>query len=197
MALAALSIRPGNPAMTPRAASAGSDESDLVDRAVAGDTAAFERIYRANERRIYAVCLRMTGNSGLAEECAQSTFIRAWENLPRFAKRSALSSWLHRIAVNEVLGRARRHKRRAAHLELLSNETPTISDAPRPGTDGADIEKAICQLPEGARHVFVLVGVEGFSHAEAAAQLGIAVGTCKAQLHRARQLLKARLGIDD
>ncbi len=197
MAVAATVVLTGAFPMSAPAAPDVPDHSD-VDRAAAGDTGAFERIYRAHEGRIYGVCLRMTGVPHAAEECTQATFIRAWENLHRFEKRSALGSWLHRIAVNEVLGRARRQKRRGAHLKLLA-EAPDQDDGitrPRDG-DGLDLEDAIARLPEGARHVFVLVAVYGHSHAEAADQLGIAEGTCKAQLHRARKLLKARLTGND
>lgn len=197
MAMAATSVLAGVfPMSVPAAPERG--EPDIVDLAVSGDMGAFERIYREYEGRIYGVCLRMTGIPHAAEECTQSTFIRAWENLHRFEKRSALGSWLHRIAVNEVLGRARRNKRQGAHLRMLA-ESPDHGDRvvrQRDG-DGLDIEDAVSQLPEGARHVFVLVAVYGHSHAEAAEQLGIAQGTCKAQLHRARKLLQARLGGDD
>lgn len=170
-------------------------ETALVRQAVAGDVAAFEELYRDSVGQIYAVCLRMTADRGIAEDCTQSAYVRAWQKLDRFEGRSAFSSWLHRIAVNEVLARHRSENRRRTHLELVS-ELPAGSDID-PGTRDAgtsmDLETAVQSLPDGARETFVLFAVYGYSHQEIADTLGVAVGTCKAQVHRARKLLRARL----
>lgn len=171
------------------------DESGLVARARGGDTAAFEALYRRYVGRINGLCLRMTGKPELAEECAQDAFVQAWRSLERFEGRSAFGTWLHRIAVNEVLGRSRR---RVPHLEsvdlLAEADTPVAEvDLESDAVVAFDLESAIAGLPPGARHVLVLQAIYGFSHEETAEMLGIAVGTCKAQLHRARRLLKARM----
>lgn len=172
-----------------------SDEETLIERASAGDQRAFEALYRANVGRVYAVCLRMTADRSEAEECTQMAFVKAWQKMASFQRRSALSTWLHRIAVNEVLARRRSEKRRRNYLEVVE-ELPRGADEDRAvenyGSD-IDLEAAIQALPEGARQVFVLCAVYGYSHDETARTLGLAVGTSKAQLHRARQLLQTRL----
>jgi RNA polymerase sigma-70 factor, ECF subfamily len=173
-------------------------ERDLVARARDGDTAAFEALYRAHVGRVNALCLRMTGNAAQAEDCVQETFVRAWRNLSSFQGASAFGTWVYRIAVNEVLGAQRRDRRRATHLQVVGDEerTEEMEYAAALGGEAGeemDVEQAVRALPEGARNVFVLVGLHGYSHEETAAALGVAVGTCKAQLHRARQLLMKRL----
>ena len=180
--------------MKPARQNAGPD-SALVARARTGDLAAFEEIYRLSVGRIYAVCLRMTADPAIAEDCTQAAFIRAWQKLDRFEGRSAFTTWLHRIAVNEVLGRHRSEGRRRAHVELVS-ELPAGTDVDLQSRDAGinmDLEAAIQTLPNGAREVFVLYAVYGHTHQEIADTLDLAVGTCKAQVHRARKLLRARL----
>ncbi len=155
----------------------------------------FEAIYRAHVDQIYGLCLRMTGQSALAEDCTQECFIAAWRALPAFEGRSRMSTWLHRIAVNTVLTQRRRRPgdalRVAGELDEATLQLPGGADAS--GT--LDVEAALTRLPQGARDVLVLVGVYGHSHEEAAAMLGIAAGTSKAQLHRARRLMAQQLGI--
>ncbi len=171
------------------------DEIGLVRLAQAGDRSAFEQLYRRNLGRVYAVCLRLTGRHAEAEEMTQETFIRAWQKLGTFEGRSRLSSWLHRLAVNVVMNE-RRSKKSAASREMLAEDPPEESaPAPRaaPG-EGVDLEQAITSLPEGARHVFVLYDVYGYRHEEISEITGIAVGTSKAQLHRARRMLRGALG---
>ena len=173
---------------------APSERSDTVRLAQQGDVAAFERLYRENVDRIYALCLRMCGDSGRAQELAQDVFVRAWEKLGSFEGKSAFSTWLHRLAVNVVLGSRRAEAIRIGRVfgtdDLEAYETPT-----RPADPGhrMDLERAIAALPSGARTVFVLHDVEGYKHEEIAELHGIAVGTCKAQLHRARRLLREAL----
>lgn len=171
------------------------DEARLVREAAGGSVTAFEGLYRRYERRIYALCLRMTGSRDQAEDCVQETFVQAWQKLANFEGRSAFGTWLHRIAVNKVLSVQRYDSRRPR----LTPVDDTLSDpyGPSPATADAgaqmDLERAIGRLPDGARNVFVLHAVHGYSHEETAGMLGVAVGTCKAQLHRARRLLGERL----
>ncbi|HET9692819.1 MAG TPA: RNA polymerase sigma factor [Steroidobacteraceae bacterium] len=171
------------------------EERRLVAAAVDGSAPAFEALYRRHASRIHALCLRMTGHVATAEDCTQEAFIQAWRHLPRFETRSAFGTWLHRIAVNAVLQHARRRHETLGAADSAEREVadvmPDHSAADPAG--GRDLEAAIASLPPGARHVLILVGVYGHSHEEAADMLGLAVGTCKAQLHRARALLGARL----
>lgn len=170
-------------------------EIEQVRRAQQGDVTAYEALYRKHIGRIYALCLRMTGNTATAEDCAQDAFISAWRKLAQFRGTSAFGTWLHRIAINEVLTRRRSAGRERVQLELVDNEQQTAHTGRRdnPAAQRIDLEQAIGALPKGARQVFVLHSVYGYSHEETAATLGVAVGTCKAQLHRARKLLRASL----
>lgn len=173
------------------------EDRQLVAAAAAGDRAAFESLYRRHVGRVHALCLRMTGNRATAEDCVQETFVQSWLKLQAFEGRSEFPTWLHRVAVNCVLSRQRAESRRpSGHLRPVDQDAadPWGADPGEtdPGTD-LDLERAIASLPEGARNVFVLHAVAGYSHEETAGMLGVAVGTCKAQLHRARRLLETRL----
>lgn len=176
-------------------ASAVESGADLVARACGGDVSAFESLYREHVGRVYGLCLRMTGQPDMAEDLAQDTFINAWRSLPGYEGRSSFSTWLHRIAVNAVLAQRRRPQGR--NEVSLTDETGEQMDfAMEPAMDDAtpiDLERAIAALPPGARDIVVLHGIYGYSHEEAAGMLGLAVGTCKAQLHRARRLMRARM----
>ena len=169
-----------------------SEEAVWIRRAQQSDSRAFERLYRMHIDKVYGLCLRMTGNVAEAEDCAQDAFIQAWNKLSKFRGDSAFATWLHRIAVNTVLGRMRKSKREQDRIQVASE----ISPAPASIGDSGnlrDLSDAVDRLPEGARHVFVLSGIYGYSHEEASNMLGIAVGTSKAQLHRARRLLSQQL----
>jgi len=172
------------------------EERRLVTSAADGSSTAFEQFYRRHVPRVYALCLRMTGNVATAEDCTQDAFVQAWRNLARFETRSAFGTWVHRIAVNAVLQQGRRRQETLGSEDSVEREVADVLADPAAVDPGRsrDLEAAIAGLPRGARHVLVLVGVYGHSHEEAAQLLGIAVGTCKAQLHRARALLGARLG---
>ena len=165
-----------------------------VARAQQGDVDAFERLYRAHAGRVTALCLRLTGDGQAAEELMQDVFVRAWERLPAFRGESALSTWLHRVAVNAFLHQARSAKRRGAHEETTDDigALPALAVSGDPG-DRMDLERAIARLPEGARTAFVLHDIEGYKHEEIAALSGIAAATVRAQLHRARKLLMEAL----
>lgn len=169
-------------------------ERDLVRAAQAGDVAAFERLYQENVKRVYALCYRMAGSAQLAEELTQDVFVRAWQKLSGFRGESAFASWLHPIAVNVTYSERRSRQRRESRVGPCDDLTPFEADAPHPRPAlGLELERAILRLPEGAREVFVLHDVEGFKHEEIAALAGIAAGTSKAQLHRARRLLREAL----
>jgi RNA polymerase sigma-70 factor (ECF subfamily) len=169
-------------------------EAALVQRACAGDTRAFERLYREHAGRVYGLCLRMTRDPQLAEDCTQDTFINAWRALAKFQTRSSLSTWLHRIAVNVSLAK----RRKSSPVEPLPEEEDggELGWTLETPLEVQEIESAIGGLPDGARDALVLHALYGYSHGEAAQMLGIAEGTCKAQLHRARKLLRERLALE-
>jgi len=167
------------------------DERALIRAAQAGDLGSFERLYRSTAGLVYALCLRMAGNAALAEELTQDVFVRAWQKLATFRGESAFSTWLTRLAVNVVLSERRERRRREAHV-TLAEDLELLAAPVLPGRPGEalDLERAIASLPPQARHVFVLHDVHGWEHAEIARHTGLAVGTSKAHLHRARRLLR-------
>jgi len=175
-------------------------DDELVDRARRGDVDAFEQLYRVHAGRVYALCLRLAADPVVARELTQDTFVKAWEALPRFRADASLSTWLHRIAVNAMLERRRGDLRRAARVSLADDEDETETDvagivlAPDVAT-AIDLERAIAALPPGVRRAFVLHDVEGFTHEEIATMTGLAAGTLRAQLFRARQLLMRALSL--
>lgn len=175
-------------------------DSALVAAARKGDMKAFERLYRLHSGKVMGLCLRMTRRRDVAEDCVQQTFIRAWRSLAAFEGRSAFGTWLHRIAVNEVLTFQRNHGTRAeSDGEAVEDAQDAPVESPREYDSGEvmDVERALATLPPGSRHVVVLQTVYGYSHEEVADMLGIAVGTCKAQLHRGRRLLRERMGLPE
>ena len=168
------------------------DERALIRQAQRSDARAFEALYKMHVDKVYGVCLRMTGNVSEAEDCAQDAFIQAWNKMDKFRGDSAFSTWLHRIAVNSVLSRIRKAKREQDRITAVSDTgvtTVTTSDA----GELRDLSEAVDRLPEGARNVFVLHAIYGYSHDETGDMLGIATGTSKAQLHRAKRLLVQQL----
>ena len=167
---------------------------DLVARAQAGDQTAFRDLYRQHAGRVYALCLRLTGEQHAAEERTQDVFVRLWDKIETFRGDSAFSSWLHRLAVNVVLNERRTAIRR--ELRVMPAADPEVLERPRTSSSeglSIDLERAIAELPDGAREVFVLYDIEGYSHGEIAELTGIAEGTSKAQLFRARRLLREKL----
>ena len=137
----------------------------------------------------------MCANRERAEELTQDVFVRAWEKLGSFRGESAFTTWLHRLAVNVVLNARKIDGRDRTRYGSLDDEGG--EDFPTPGVAPAgmrmDLETAVAKLPPGARKVFVLHDVQGFKHEEIAEMLGVTSGSCKAQLHRARLLLRERL----
>ncbi len=163
-------------------------------RAQAGDVTAFEQLYRSNAGRVYGLCLRLAGDATMAQELAQDVFVRAWQRLGSFRGESALFSWLYTLTVNLAYSEGRSRRRRLARITSTDDLTP-YERPHRPTPEAAlDLEKAIAALPPGARAVFVLHDVHGYKHQEIGGMLGVATGTCKAQLHRARCLLRETLG---
>jgi RNA polymerase sigma-70 factor, ECF subfamily len=172
----------------------------LIAAARGGDMRAFERLYRLHHRKVFGLCLRMTRQRETAEDCVQKTFIKAWRNLPGFEGRSAFSSWLHRIAVNEVMSHIRGRGADAESYDTTAEDEAAEVIVGTPQFDAGevmDVERALEMLPEGARRVIVLQTVYGHTHEEVAEMLGIAVGTCKAQLHRGRRLLRQILNLPE
>jgi RNA polymerase sigma-70 factor (ECF subfamily) len=171
--------------------------TDDVARAARGDRVAFERLYREHVNKIFSLCTRMVGDRTRAEELTQDAFVRAWEKLDQFRGDSAFGTWLHRLAVNVVLNdRQTESRRRGRHDDSVEDVDTMAHGDVRPATVpglSIDLERAIAGLPPGARKVFVLHDVEGYTHDEIGEMLGVTAGGCKAQLHRARMLLREAL----
>ena len=173
---------------------AADTETHDVLAAQRGDLGAFERLYRTHAGRVLALCARMAGDRTMAEDLTQETFVKAWQNLASFKGESTFGSWLHRVAANVVLDAARARDRRLRRIASVEDADALMDFAPaRDSASAMDLERAVAALPEGARTAFVLHDVHGFSHEEIARMAGQAVGTSKAQLHRARKLLREAL----
>jgi RNA polymerase sigma-70 factor (ECF subfamily) len=171
-------------------------EFNIIRQAADGDTLAFRTLYDDNLSRVYALCLRMSADTELAEDLTQEVFIKAWEKLKTFKFQSKFSSWLHSIAVNLFLTEKRSQKRFMQKLLALGgtfgNEKQGPGNPHRYDIN-IDVENAISKLPEQARTAFVLHDIEGFQHKEIAEMMNIEVGTSKAHLHRARKILREEL----
>lgn len=188
-------VRP-SPAAVMSGDAGADDEKTWVSRAAAGDVHAFEALYRRHVSRVHGVIQRLTGGHGArAEDLTQEAFVRAWQALPQFRQESAFSTWLHRLAVNTALMELRSRKAQPqASADERAVEMLEVSDSAGHVTAlSMDLERAVATLPPRARAVLVLHDVEGWKHEEIALELGMAVGSSKAQLHRARQLLRERL----
>ena len=168
----------------------------LARRAASADVSAFEALYRRHHRRVHGVIVRLVGQAGArAEDLTQEAFVRAWQALPTFRFESAVSTWLHRLAVNTALMELRaRRSRPLADDDEDALESLSMPDTAGRAVLGRDLERAVATLPPRARAVLVLHDVEGWKHEEIAEELGMAVGSSKAQLHRARGLLRTRIG---
>lgn len=182
----------------PVQAHADDDEARWVERARNGDTAAFEQLYRAHCDRIYALCWRLCGgDAALAEDVVQEAFVRAWSKLGLFKGESSFGTWMHRVAANVALSDRRIRMRRVSRERPMDETTERTARGARDVTAGLrqDLEQAIGSLPERARTVLVLYDIEGYQHAEIAEMTGMAVGSSKAQLHRARKLVREALNL--
>jgi RNA polymerase sigma-70 factor (ECF subfamily) len=160
--------------------------------AAQGDVSAFERLYRAHLPRVHSLVRRMTAGRD-ADELTQDVFVRAWQKLSSFRGDAAFGTWLHRLAVNVVIERFRSDAQRRQRMVDGEDVFAGIAAPARPHDSSLDVEAALQRLPDGAREIFVLHDVEGYKHHEIAALLDISPGTSKAQLHRARMMLRKHL----
>jgi RNA polymerase sigma-70 factor (ECF subfamily) len=161
-------------------------------KAAAGDRRAFERLYRTHAARIFSLARRMMGGDQ-AEEVTQDVFVRAWEKLGSFRGEAQFGTWLYRLAINLILSKRGRLAIQRSREMPDDTALETVPTRPHRSDLGMDFESAIERLPDGARQVFVLHDVEGYKHEEIADMLGVTSGTSKAQLHRARMLLRRSL----
>jgi RNA polymerase sigma-70 factor, ECF subfamily len=191
------------PASSAPAAVAALGDSELIQRAQAGQAAAFEQIYNDHKRRVYALCLRMAGNAPDAEEFCQEAFMQLFRKIHTFRGDSSFSTWLHRLTVNVVLMRFR--KKRVPEVSLESQTDPDEDSGVPPreigepdlrlsgALDRMNLERAIAQLPAGYKEMFILHDIEGYDHGEIARIAGCSVGNSKSQLHKARTRLRKLL----
>jgi RNA polymerase sigma-70 factor (ECF subfamily) len=177
--------------------SASPDDAADVMLAAKGDRKAFERLYRLHVNRVFTLCTRMCGSRVRGEELTQDVFVRAWEKLPQFRGDAQFSTWIHRVAVNIVLTDRKneaRNRKRMVEEEPEREDTPLQKASVTPGYgDRMDITAAMETLPAGAKQIFILHDIEGYKHEEIAEMCGITAGGSKAQLHRARLLLREAL----
>jgi len=163
-----------------------------VARAASGDVRAFEALYHQHLPRVHSLVRRMTAGRE-ADELTQDVFVRVWQKLNTFRGDSSFTTWLHRLTVNVVIERFRSDRTRRARLAGGEHLLDAMAAPPHTRDIGMDFEAALEQLPDGARQIFVLHDVEGYKHHEIATLLGISSGTSKAQLHRARMMLRKHL----
>ena len=175
------------------------EDMALVDRCRKGDFGAFEELYRQHAGRLYSVACRMVGNPSDAEDLLQEIFLMAHRKLDSFRGDSALGTWLYRLATNLCLDHLRSKAARTSQLTGALDDEPGLADAgSRSLAERAltrmDLERALTELPDGCRAAFVLHDIEGLEHREVAEALGIAEGTSKSQVHKARLRLRGLLG---
>ena len=178
--------------VSPVDAALAADPLSEVARAAAGDVDAFEALYRAHLPRVHSLVRRMTAGRD-ADELTQDVFVRVWQKLGTFRGDSSFATWLHRLAVNVVIERFRTEQTRRARIHDGEDIFEMLAGPAQTRDLGMDFEAALEKLPEGAREIFVLHDVEGYKHHEIATLLGISAGTSKAQLHRARMMLRKHL----
>ena len=179
----------------------GITETEAIDKAKGGDTASFEALYNLHKRRVYSLCLRMTGNTAEAEDLTQEAFLQLYRKIATFRGESAFSTWLHRLAVNVVLMHLRKKGLPQVSLEESlepQEEGPKrelgIPDPVLSGSiDRVNLERAIENLPPGYRVIFVLHDIEGYEHNEIADLMACSIGNSKSQLHKARMRLRELL----
>ena len=178
-------------------------EAEAIRLAQQGDVAAFERIYRLHNRRVYSLCLRMVGNTAEAEDLTQEAFLQLFRKIASFRGESAFSTWLHRLSVNVVLMKLRKKRMPETSLEETT-EPDEESGGPRRdfgapdlqlsgSVDRVNLQRAVEQLPPGYRAIFVLHDVQGYEHNEIAEIMGCSIGNSKSQLHKARMRLRELL----
>jgi len=177
--------------------------SDAIRLAQLGDAAAFETIYQLHSRRVYALCLRMTGDPVDAEDLTQEAFLQLFRKIHTFRGESAFSSWLHRLTANIVLMRFRKKRPIPVSLDEMTSadgekDRPAFEiggpDLRLAGVfDRVNLHTAIEQLPAGYRSMFLLHDVQGYEHKEIAGMLRCSIGNSKSQLHKARKRLRELL----
>lgn len=179
-------------------------EAEAIERAQQGDGACFESLYGMHKRRVYSLCLRMTGNTAEAEDLTQEAFLQLYRKIATFRGESAFSTWLHRLAVNVVLMHLR--KKGLPEVSLQETMEPTEDDGPKKdfgsqdqvlagSIDRVNLERAVESLPPGYRIIFVLHDIEGYEHNEIAEMMGCSIGNSKSQLHKARMKLRDLLKV--
>jgi RNA polymerase sigma-70 factor (ECF subfamily) len=181
---------------------AGLTEAQVIEKAQAGDVNCFEALYNRHKRRVFSLCLRMTGDYAEAEDFTQEAFLQLYRKIASFRGESAFSTWLHRLSVNVVLMRFRKKGLPLVSLEQTlepqhEGESPkefgTRDDVLHGSIDRITLEDAIGGLPPGYRIIFVLHDIEGYEHNEIAEMLGCSIGNSKSQLHKARMKLRTLL----
>ena len=193
--------------MTPskKTTTSGLSEAEAIDGAKKGDARSFEALYDLHKRRVYSVCLRMTGNVAEAEDLTQEAFLQLYRKVATFRGESAFSTWLHRLAVNVVLMHLRKKGLPEVSLEQTLDPEPDegpkrefgTADLALKGTiDRVNLERAIASLSPGYRTIFVLHDVEGYEHNEIAEMMGCSIGNSKSQLHKARLKLREILRLN-
>ena len=194
MTVGATSLALVHAAATVRAADVAATEIEPVVRAAqSGDLTAFGRIYREHVGRVYALCVRLSADRVFAEQLTQDAFVRAWERIATYRGESSFAAWLRRLTINVVMAELRAATRRSRRVVTTDDETLALAPLDRSDDADIDLERAIARLPEGARTVFVLHAIEGYRHDEIAELTGVAEGTSRAHLHRAREILKKEL----
>ena len=171
-------------------------ENELISKAKKGDKQAFRSLYDEHIGRVYALCYRLTGEKGMAEDASQEVFIQLWKKLGNFDGQSQFSTWLHSVTANITISYMRKQKGGVQRMFNLENSGINEMPAEENSTD-VDLEALVIRLPERARMVFVLHAIEGYRHEDIASMLNMAVGSSKAQFFRAKQLLKDFMGVDD
>jgi RNA polymerase sigma-70 factor (ECF subfamily) len=193
MTTSKLTAHPSGPVATGRSA-----ELELVDRCRRGELGAFEELYRAHSGRLFSLAVRMLGNPADAEDQLQEIFLSAHRKLESFRGESALGTWLYRLGMNQILDHVRSRAARTGQLTDGLDDASLLADAgghrlADRAIDRIDLERALAELPEGCRAAFVLHDVEGLEHKEVSEVLGIAEGTSKSQVHKARLRLRGLL----
>jgi len=184
---------PGNPNATVNQKVSNKEEAALVQRAKEGDKDAFKKLYHNNAPRVFAICMRIIPDKDTATELTQDVFVKVWENLNSFREESLFFTWLYKIAVNTSLLELRKRKRWLARFKNFSDLLNFDKKVSISVNTTIDLDNAVSYLPKKARLVFVLHDIEGYKHDEIAELLSVKSGTTKAQLHRARKLLREAL----
>jgi len=177
-------------------------EAEAIEQAKQGDAAAFEFLYGLHRRRVYSLCLRMTGNTASAEDLTQEAFLQLFRKIGTFRGESAFSTWLHRMAVNVVLMQLRKKGLPVVPIDETTDGDEEGTVRKEPGApderlagsiDRLQLERAVDELPPGYRTIFVLHDIEGYEHNEIAELVGCSIGNSKSQLHKARIKLRELL----